>query len=44
MTGKYGIMPQGILQDRVKLIEAINYPGLSLEHLYPNEGSANMHH
>jgi integrase len=25
-TGTYGIMPQGILSDRVKLIEAVRFP------------------
>lgn len=33
MTGRYGIMPQGMLEQRVKLIEAIQYPGLNLDHL-----------
>lgn len=32
-TGRYGIMPQGMLQQRVELVEAIAYPGLSIEHL-----------
>lgn len=35
MTGKYGQMPQGMLEQRVKLIEAIAYPGLDLSHLVP---------
>lgn len=26
MTGKYGVMPEGILSERVKMIEAINCP------------------
>jgi hypothetical protein len=26
-TGRYGIMPEGILNERVKMIEAISYPG-----------------
>lgn len=33
MTGKYGIMPQGMLQQRVELVNAITYPGLNLDHL-----------
>ncbi len=33
MTGKYGIIPQGPLQQRVELIESISYPGLKLDHL-----------
>lgn len=33
MTGKYGIMPQGMLQQRVELVNAIAYPGLNLDHL-----------
>ncbi|WP_187970054.1 site-specific integrase [Aquibium microcysteis] len=33
MTGRYGIMPQGMLQQRVDLINSITYPGLSLDHL-----------
>jgi integrase len=32
-TGVYGIMPQGMLRQRVDLIDAIAYPGLSLDHL-----------
>jgi integrase len=32
-TGRYGIMPEGILVDRVKMIEAVNFPGLDLSHL-----------
>lgn len=28
-TGKYGILPEGILSERVKMIEAINYPTLN---------------
>lgn len=35
MTGRYGLMPQGMLEERVKLVNAINYPGLNLQHLYP---------
>lgn len=33
MTGRYGQLPQGVLEQRVELISAISYPGLSLEHL-----------
>lgn len=33
MTGRYGIMPQGMLAQRVELIDAIAYPGLNLDHL-----------
>lgn len=33
MTGKYGILPQGMLKQRVKLVKAIAYPGLKLDHL-----------
>ncbi len=33
MTGKYGIMPQGMLDQRVTLVNAIAYPGLTLDHL-----------
>ena len=32
-TGIYGIMPQGILEQRVELVNAIRYPNLSLNHL-----------
>lgn len=32
-TGKYGIMPQGMLEQRVELVNAIAYPGLTLDHL-----------
>ncbi|WP_091303609.1 DUF6538 domain-containing protein [Gemmobacter aquatilis] len=32
-TGKYGIMPQGMLEQRVELVNAIAYPGLNLDHL-----------
>lgn len=35
MTGRYGVMPQGMLEQRVKLIEAIDYPGLELDQLVP---------
>lgn len=35
MTGRYGIMPQGMLEQRVELVNAIAYPGLELDHLVP---------
>lgn len=35
VTRGYGILPQGILEQRAELIEAIKYPGLSIEHLMP---------
>ncbi|WP_416354995.1 DUF6538 domain-containing protein [Aureimonas phyllosphaerae] len=34
MTGRYGTLPQGMLEQRVELIEAIAYPGLNLCHLH----------
>jgi integrase len=33
-TGRYGNIPEGELQRRVTLIEAVKYPGLDLGHLY----------
>lgn len=33
MTGRYGNTPQGMLEQRVKLINAIAYPGLELDQL-----------
>ncbi|MDN2582147.1 DUF6538 domain-containing protein [Aquibium sp. ELW1220] len=33
MTGRYGIMPQGMLMQRVELINTIAYPKLALDHL-----------
>lgn len=33
-TGRYGIMPQGMLEQRVELINAIVYAGLEIDHLY----------
>ncbi len=33
MTGRYGTMPQGMLAQRVELVNAIGYPGLTLDHL-----------
>ncbi|MBI1220664.1 MAG: tyrosine-type recombinase/integrase [Rhodobacteraceae bacterium] len=35
MTGRYGVMPQGMLEQRVELVNAIAYPGLKLDHLVP---------
>ena len=32
-TGRYGIMPEGALSQRVAMIEAMMYPGLDLSHL-----------
>lgn len=32
-TGIYGIMPQGILEQRVKLVNDIAYPGLKIDHI-----------
>ncbi|SHH04167.1 Site-specific recombinase XerD [Kaistia soli DSM 19436] len=34
-TGRYGHLPEGMLRQRVELVEAIAYPGLDLSHLYP---------
>lgn len=34
MTGRYGIMPQGMLEQRVELVNAITYPELDLTHLH----------
>lgn len=36
MTGRYGIMPQGMLEQRVELVNAIAYPDLELSHLHPS--------
>lgn len=33
MTGRYGIMPQGMLEQRVELVNAVAYPDLDLTHL-----------
>lgn len=33
MTGRYGIMPQGMLEQRVELVNAIAYPDLKIDHL-----------
>ncbi|MBC2834488.1 site-specific integrase [Paragemmobacter straminiformis] len=34
MTQRYGLLPQGMLDQRVELIRSIAYPGLQLGHLY----------
>jgi integrase len=34
-TQRYGLLPQGMLEDRVALIRSISYPGLNLKHLLP---------
>jgi integrase len=33
-TGLYGVIPQGMLQQRVEMIEKVAYPGLDISHLY----------
>ena len=33
MTGRYGIMPQGMIEQRVELVNSIAYPGLNLDKL-----------
>lgn len=33
-TGLYGVIPEGMLQQRVEMIEKVAYPGLSILHLY----------
>ncbi|GGA78043.1 integrase [Brucella endophytica] len=33
-TGIYGILPQGILEQRLELVNAIAYPGLKIDHLF----------
>ena len=38
-TGRYGHLPEGMLRQRVELVEAIAYPGLDLRHLYPSPRS-----
>lgn len=35
MTGRYGMMPQGMLEQRVEYVNSIAYPGLDLMHLSP---------
>lgn len=32
-TAQYGVLPQGMLRQRVEMIGAVNYPGLDLSHL-----------
>ncbi len=32
MTQRYGTLPQGMLEQRVELVNSISYPGLSLDH------------
>ncbi|WP_412033142.1 DUF6538 domain-containing protein [Nitratireductor aquimarinus] len=34
VTGGYGILPQGMLEQRVELVNSIAYPGLMIDHLY----------
>lgn len=34
MTGRYGRLPEGMLQKRVELINSISYPNIILSHLY----------
>lgn len=34
ITGGYGVLPQGMLQQRVELVNSIAYPGLKIDHLY----------
>jgi integrase len=33
-TGRYGILPEGVLAERVRMIEAVEYPGLNLSHIH----------
>jgi len=33
MTGRYGHLPQGMLDQRVELVDSISYPGLEIKHL-----------
>lgn len=33
MTGRYGQLPQGMLQQRIELVNAITYPRVVLDHL-----------
>lgn len=33
MTQRYGTLPQGMLEQRVELVNAIAYPALNLAHL-----------
>lgn len=34
MTGRYGNLPQGMLQQRAEIVAAIDFPGLDLSHLH----------
>ncbi|MDW9362495.1 tyrosine-type recombinase/integrase [Sinorhizobium meliloti] len=34
VTGGYGVLPQGMLKQRVELVNAVAYPGLELAHLH----------
>jgi integrase len=33
-TGQYGVLPQGMLRQRVEMIEAVTFPDLDVSHLY----------
>ncbi|WP_201448961.1 hypothetical protein [Sinorhizobium medicae] len=33
VTGGYGVLPKGILEKRVELVNSISFPGLMLDHL-----------
>ncbi|MGP4669364.1 DUF6538 domain-containing protein [Agrobacterium pusense] len=37
MTQRYGTLPQGMLEQRVELVNAIAYPDLALSHLYSSK-------
>lgn len=39
MTQRYGTLPQGMLEQRVELINSIAYPGLVLDHLKVADGA-----
>lgn len=39
MTQRYGTLPQGMLEQRVELVNSISYPGLMLDHLTVAERS-----
>jgi len=38
-TGRYGHIPEGMLRQRVEMVEAVSFPGLDLSHLYPDKTS-----
>lgn len=38
MTGQYGQLPQGMLRQRVEMIEKVTYSGLDIEHLKAKTG------